>query len=67
MTHILCSHCRDVVCSLSTRCNECSDWSAEIMSDYLKHKESLATKRGKKPATVAAASVSTQPLVRFPP
>ena len=56
-SHSICSHCRDTVCSLDTRCSECKE--------YLKHKKSLAGKRGKKPA-VAAASVS-QPAVESSP
>ena len=65
--HTLCSQCRDVVCSLSTRCDECSNWSAEIMSDYLKHKKALATKSRKTPATSASASASIQPAVASSP
>ena len=72
MTHSVCAHCRDTVCSLESRCSECKDWPLEIMSEYRKHKKSLATKREKKPA-VAAASVSappaveSSPLIGFPP
>ena len=65
-SHTFCSQCRDVVCSMATRRNECQDWSADIMSEYIKHKKSLATKRGKKPAT-AAASGSSQPAVASSP
>ena len=71
--HTVCSQCRDVVCSLTTRCEECTDWSSEVMSDYLKHKKSLATKSKKKPVTSASSVVSSdtgcciQPFVRFPP
>ena len=65
-SHTFCSQCRDVVYSMTTRCSECRDWSADIMSEYLKHKKSLATKRGKKPAA-AAASGSSQPAVASSP
>ena len=54
------------MCSLETRCNECTDWSVEVMTEYLKHRKSLATKRGKKPA-FAAASASSQPAVASSP
>ena len=54
------------MCNLTTRCNECQDWSSDFMSEYLKHKKSLATKRGKKPA-FAAASASSQPAVASSP
>ena len=30
-SHSICSHCRDIVCSLGTRCNECKDWPVDIM------------------------------------
>ena len=56
---------RDTVCSVDSRCSKCKDWTLEVMQEYLKHKKSLATKRGKKPA-VAAASVS-QPAVESSP
>ena len=29
--HSLCLHCRDVLCSLDTRCRECSSWSTDKM------------------------------------
>ena len=50
----------------TTRCPECQDWSVEIMSEYLKHKKSLATKRGEK-AAAATASGSSQPAVASSP
>ena len=70
-SHSVCTHCRETVCSLDSRCSEYKDWSLEVMQEYLKHKKSLATKRGKKPA-VAAASVShpaveSSPLLGSPP
>ena len=64
-THTLCTQCRDVNCNNSNRCDECRDWSAGVMSAYLQHKRSLATKRSKKPA--AATSVSSQPAVTAGP
>ena len=64
-SHTICSQCRDVVRSFSTCCDECSNWSAEIMSDYLKHKKALATKSRKRPATSASASI--QPAVASNP
>ena len=70
-SHTICSQCRDVVRSFSTCCDECSNWSAEIMSDYLKHKKALATKSRKRPATSASASiqpaVASNPLLGSPP
>ena len=69
--HIVCSQCCDVVCSLTTRCEECTDLSSEVMSDYLKHKKSLATKGKKKPVTSASSvlpsAVASNPLLGSPP
>ena len=63
-TPTLCTHCRDVNCNLSTRCDECGEWSSDFMNAYLSHKRSLASKRSKKPQP--AASVS-QPAVTAGP
>ena len=62
---LLCLHCRDVLCSVDTRCSECSTWSTEEMLDYLKHRKSLVSK-GKKRSSVAtptSASPSVSPSV----
>ena len=64
-SHTICSHCRDVVCSVETRCSECKSWSVETMQEFIKYQRSLAGKRSKKPA-VTAASVS-QPAVDSSP
>ena len=32
--HTLCINCRDVQCSIEIRCDECRDWSSEIMLDF---------------------------------
>ena len=57
-SHTLCFQRRDVVCTLTTRCNECEDWSSDFMSAYLQHKKSLATKRDKKPVSASATGSS---------
>ena len=64
VTHSLCSHCKDVNCNLSTRCDECREWSSDFMNAYLTHKRSFASKRSKKP--VQASSIS-QPAVTAGP
>ena len=64
-SHTICSHCREVVCSVETRCSECQSWSVESMQEYIKYQKSLAGKRSKKPV-VTAASVS-QPAVDSSP
>ena len=68
--HTLCVVCRDVKCSLDTRCKECKAWSKEFMLGYVKHQRSLVSK-GKKPATTFSPSlpitaVTTAPIVSLP-
>ena len=66
--HTVCSQCREVVCSVTTCCDECHAWSIDTMTDYLKHKKSLATKSKRKPVTSASTSASPIPLaVAFSP
>ena len=71
--HTICSQCRDVVCSVTTRCDECRNWSKEVMSDYLTHKKAFVTKSWKKPVTSASSSsvippaVASSPLLGSPP
>ena len=43
--HTLCSKCRGQVCSDSQKCDECVLWEEDFFATYLKHNESLATKR----------------------
>ena len=70
-SHAICSHCREVVCSVETRCSECQSWSVESMQDYLKYQKSLAGKRSKKPAITAASviqpAVDSSPVEPSPP
>ena len=47
MKIIFCVICRDVKCSLATRCKECKAWSKDFMLGYVRHQRSLVTK-GKK-------------------
>ena len=67
--HTLCVVCRDVKCSLDTRCKECKAWSKEFMLGYVKHQRSLASK-GKKLATTSPSppvtAVTTAPIVSLP-
>ena len=42
--HTFCVICRDMKCSLATRCKECKAWSKEFMLGYVKHQRSLVTK-----------------------
>ena len=65
-SHTICSQCRDVNCSVDTRCDECKSWSVEAMQEHLKYQLSLAGKRGSKKPAVTAASVS-QPAVASSP
>ena len=67
--HSLCVVCRDVKCSLDTRCKECKSWSKEFMLGYVKHQRSLVSK-GKKPDTTSPSppvtAVTTTPIVSLP-
>ena len=42
--HAFCVICRDVKCSLSTRCKECKAWSKDFMLGYVRHQRTLVTK-----------------------
>ena len=42
--HTICLACRNVTCSVEVRCSECSDWTLDVMQDYLKHRKSLSPK-----------------------
>ena len=67
--HTVCSQCREVICSVTTRCDECRAWSIDVMTDYLKHKKSLATKSKKKSVTSASIippAVVSSPLLGSP-
>ena len=50
--HSICLHCRDVLCSVDVRCQECQDWSTESVLECVKYRESLVSK-GKKRSSVA--------------
>ena len=71
----VCLHCRDVLCSLVTRCSECSDWPTDVMQDYLPHRRALVSKSKKKltptssssSSIVSAPVVSSAPHLDFPP
>ena len=65
----LCVVCRDMKCSVDTRCKECKAWSKEFMLGYVKHQRSLVSK-AKKPATTSPSppvtAVTTAPVVSLP-
>ena len=42
--HTFCVVCRDMKCSLASRCKECKAWSKEFMLGYVKDQRSLVTK-----------------------
>ena len=65
-SHTICSQCRDVNCSVDTRCDECKSWSVEAMQEHLKYQRSLAGKRGSKKPAVTAASVSKPAVASSP-
>ena len=61
--------CKDIKCSLDTRCKECESWSKEFILGYVKHQRSLVSK-GKKLAMTSpsppATAVTTAPIVSLP-
>ena len=59
-THTLCSHCREVNCNLTDRCDECREWSSDTMTTYMSYKCTLASKRSKmpQPAPVSQPAVT---------
>ena len=60
--HTICVTCRDVDCSVAVRCNECREWSTELMNEYVRHKRSLISKSRKpKVTTPSASSASVTP------
>ena len=60
--HTLCVTCRDVDCSVAVRCDECREWSTELMNEYIRHKRSLISKSRKpKVTTPSASSASVTP------
>ena len=72
--HTFCVICRDVKCSLATRCKECKAWSKEFMLGYVKHQRSLVMKEKRitpsssppPPVTVVATtSLDTSPSELF--
>ena len=57
--HTICLACMNIACSVEVRCSECSEWSLDVMQDYLSHRKSLVSEGRKKPATASSASVSS--------
>ena len=71
-SHTICSHCREVNCSVDTCCSECKSWSVESMQEHIKYQRSLAGKHSSKKLAVTAASViqpavASSPVVSSPP
>ena len=69
MTHTICSQCRDVNCSVDTRCSECKSWSVEAMQDHLKYQRSLAGKRlvRSRRSLLLQPAVASSPVVTSTP
>ena len=60
--HTICVTSRDDDCSVAVRCDECGEWSTELMNGYIRHKHSLISKSRKpKVATPSASSASVTP------
>ena len=43
--HSVCVNCRGNECSFEKLCDECSSWEDEVMTKYVRHMKSLATKQ----------------------
>ena len=54
--HSLCFSCRVHKCDMNNRCEECSSWDDNTMSEYLKHRKSLDQKGGKKSSSSSNSS-----------
>ena len=67
--HTPCVVCRDMKCSVDTRCKECKAWSKEFMLGYVKHQRSLVSK-AKKPTPTSPSppvtAITTAPVVSLP-
>ena len=68
--HTLCVVCRDIKCSLDTKCKECKAWLKEFMLGYVKHQRTLVSKARKStPASspsLPVTAVTTASLVSLP-
>ena len=68
--HTLCVVCRDIKCSLDTRCKECKAWSKEFMLGYVKHQRYLVSKAKKSTPSSSPSppvtAVTTAPVVSLP-
>ena len=62
--------CRDIKCSLATRCKECKAWSKEFMLGYVKHQRTLVSKARRAPPSSSPSppvtAVTTASLVSSP-
>ena len=65
--HTFCVVCRDIKCSLATRCKECKVWSKDFMLGYVKHQRTLVSKAKRAPPSSSPSppvtAVTTASLV----
>ena len=65
--HTFCVVCRDIKCSLATRCKECKAWSKDFILGYVKHQRTLVSKVRRAPPSSSPSppvtAVTTAPLV----
>ena len=68
--HTFCVVCRDIKCSLATRCKECKAWSKDFMLGYVKHQRTLVSKARRAPPfsspSPPVTAVTTASLVSPP-
>ena len=65
--HTVCVSCRDVDCSVAVRCDECREWSTDVMNDYVRHKRSLISKSRKPKVTTPSVSAPSVTPSESPP
>ena len=65
--HTVCVSCRDVVCSVEVRCDECREWSTDAVAEYVRRKRSLVSKGRKPKVSTPSASTPSVPPSESPP
>ena len=54
--HLFCTKCRGAECTLTSRCDECFQWTKEEMESYVKLRKSLTSKGGKSKSSWSSSS-----------
>ena len=54
--HLFCTKCRGAECSITSRCDECFQWTKEEMESYVKLRKSLTSKGGRSKSSRSSSS-----------